>query len=520
MSAKKQAVKQDTKKTATKTVAKATFKKNDKVVFIGWDGPEPEYEDEDERIEKGMIGRVLSANGKDLEVSFELGDDSTVVDLTVKEVKLATKADIEKAAAMAESDEDEDEEEDAEDGDEDEDEEEESLGALADAGDKKAERELKKAAKTAGIDPDEYDTWVEVEEALAGDESEEEEESDEDESEEEDEDEFESMSVAELRALCVERGLAKGGSREVLIERLSSAVEEESEDEDEDEDEETTVVDESRKPAAKVEREKSLGRKADEGDKAAIRELTKRAKAIDLDPEDADNGETWTQFERTLKVAEKEASRPELKITKSVTAEIAEDGDDAIAAAKRLVETAEKTYYTLGGVLAVISRKNLHEGVKVKGEFPYQGQPGFKQFCLDHLGVDYRKAQYLINIYEAFTNAGLTEAKIGSIGWSKARHLVAILEAEPDAAEKWIETAKASSTDQVIEAVKTRLEKIGAKQHGNSRKTRTVTCKFVVHEDEGKVVQEALAMAKEQGDLKDDSEAFAYIVKEWMTFQS
>lgn len=446
-------------KTATKVASKkaASFKKGDTVLFLGWDGAEPDYKEDDDRIEEGMVGKVLTVGADETEVSFEVNGNSTVVGLIDTEIRIATKAEI--AAAIASEEEDEDE--------------------------------------------------------------------DEDESEEEADATYEDQSVAELRTECVARGLAKGGSHAALVARLEEndiAPEEEEEEADEEEEAVEPAKGAKGKREAKAEekpvKEKSLGRLADEGDKKAIRELSKRADKVELDPEDSENGETWTQFERTLKAVEKEANRPALTITKSVTQEISDDGDNAIAAAKRLMETSEKTGYTLGGVLAVISRQKLYETLKVKGEFPYAGHKGFEAFCVEYLNCRYRKAQYLIGIYEAFTNAGLTEAKIGSIGWTKARELVSILNAEPESAETWLELAKTSSTEEVADAVKARLTKIGAKQHGNTKTVRSVVCRFTVHADEGKVIEEALAMAKEQADTDDDSKAFAYIVKEWMTFQS
>lgn len=524
MSAKKQTVKPAVKKAAaSKAAASPSIKKGDMVAFTGWEGDPLEGGEE---IKMGMVGKVRSVSDEEIEVIFELEDGTIIVPLLPAEVK-AAKASSKTKAVKADEDEDEDDDSETEDEesdeeeDEDEDEEEEveqTIGELADEGDKKAIRELTKAAKSAGLDPNDYSTWAELEEALS-DESDEEEESDEEDEDEEEAVDYSESSVSELRAECKERGLSTRGSQAALISRLE---EDDADTGDTDEEEDTVVEDGTRKgkAAATPAREPSLGRQADEGDKAAERELRKRAKAVGLDADDEDNGETWTQFERTLKAAEKEASRPQLKLTSDVTAELGEDGSDAVKAAKRLLETAERTYYTLGGVLAYIDRNATYEGVKVKGEKPYQGKEGFALFCSEHLGVEYRKARYLINIYEAFSGAGLNATKIANIGWSKAKELVAILVAEPEAADKWIELAKTSSTGKLQESVKARLTKIGAKQHGNSNeRTRSVICKFVVHADEGKVVEQALALAKEQSDTESDSEAFAYIVKEWISYQ-
>lgn len=84
---------------------------------------------------------------------------------------------------LLEPDEDEEEEE------IDDEDEEESLGQRADDGDSEALQELTEYAENAGLDPDDYETWLELEEAL--DEEDEEEDQEEDEELEDDEEEEE-----------------------------------------------------------------------------------------------------------------------------------------------------------------------------------------------------------------------------------------------------------------------------------------------------------------------------------------
>lgn len=410
-----------TKAAATKKANKATkaepLKKGQTAVFIGWDGEAPEDSDE---ILVGMVGKVRSVSADEVEVAIEIDGDNVIVPFSPKEVALATKEDIKKAAELV-ADEDEDEDEEYEDED-------------ADA----------------------------------------------------------------------------------------DADEEEAEDEDEEVDEDEEEEEEEEPEPVKPVRQQSTGKLADGGDKAAIKELTKRAKAHGIDLEEV---ESWVAVEKAIKAADKEASKaatkPELILTTSVQSEIGDSGKTAVAAAKKLVETAERTYFTLGGVLAYINQNATFEKVKVDGEFPYKGKEGFEAFCVETLNIKYRKATYLIAIYEAFTNAGLTERKLQTIGWSKAKELVAILNAEPEQANEWIEKAKKVGTAELQEQVKTRLTTLGAKVHGNSKnQVKSVVCKFVVHEDEGEVVKEALALAKEQAETESDSAAFAYILKEWLALQS
>ncbi len=73
------------------------------------------------------------------------------------------------------------------------DEDEDSLGELADADDEAAQLKLSKLAKKKGMDPEEYETWTELEEAIndGGGDAEEDEEEDEDEEDDEEEEEEE-----------------------------------------------------------------------------------------------------------------------------------------------------------------------------------------------------------------------------------------------------------------------------------------------------------------------------------------
>lgn len=435
-------------KKTTKKTKTASLKKGAVVTFIGWDGETPDGADD---IVEGMIGKVRSVSDDEIEVALDIDGEPVIVPFAPNEVKAATKAEIKKAQEANDEDEDFEEEDDLDEEDED------------------------------------YE--------------------DEEDEEEEEDDSYESMAVKDLRDLCVENGLPKGGSKAKLIERLEAF-------DNGDEEEEAEEVEEA---PEKAPRPKSLGKLADvEEDKAAIRELTKRSKAVGLDPDDY---ETWLQVEKALKPLEKEAARPALTLSATVKNEIGDNVRTTHLAAKRLVETAERTYFTLGGVLAYIDREKTYEQVKVKGKAVYQGKEGFEAFCEENLGIAYRKAKYLIATYEGASAAGLSEAKMGAIGWSKAKELVAILRAEPEDADKWLEVAKKSSTAQLQEQVKDRLTEIGAKTHGNTKKVKSVVCKFVVHADEGEVVHEALTLAKEQAETDSESAAFAYVMKEWLSYQ-
>ena len=96
---------------------------------------------------------------------------------------------------------------------------------------------------------------------------------------------------------------------------------------------------------------------------------------------------------------------------------------DAIAAAKALIERSEQTYLMLGGVLHHIYENNLH---KAEG---YAGKRGFQEFVAKELGIEYRKAMYLMSNYRVFRELSLDaerNEKLMAMGWSKAKEIAAI----------------------------------------------------------------------------------------------
>ncbi len=105
----------------------------------------------------------------------------------------------------------EEEEEEAEDGDGDGDDL-DALAEAADADDEDAQGKITDLAEAAGVDPDEYETWVEVVAAInesGGEEEEEAEVLD-----------YESMGVMALKKVCKERDIPSGGTKEELVVRL------------------------------------------------------------------------------------------------------------------------------------------------------------------------------------------------------------------------------------------------------------------------------------------------------------
>lgn len=186
--------------------------------------------------------------------------------------------------------------------------------------------------------------------------------------------------------------------------------------------------------------------------------------------------------------------------------------EDAISAALKLVTRKEETEFTLGGIL-----KHIHdEGIyKERG---FDGPKGFANFCEQYLDVDYRKARYLMTIYTVFMQVGLDEKTVAQIGWSKAKELARI---PVDRLRQDIETlvafATTNSRDDLVGHMQTTYAG-DLRTRGGQVKTTKFT--FVVEEDAGDLVREALQAACREIDTDNLNAAFQHIVNEWRSLSA
>ena len=217
---------------------------------------------------------------------------------------------------------------------------------------------------------------------------------------------------------------------------------------------------------------------------------------------------------------------PKFKKTVSLRKALEEHGGDALKAAPALAEREAFTEFTLGGLLAFIKRGNLHSTIMttVDGEeVPrYEsGLKGFNAYASEELGVKARKADWLVQIYERFSQV-TTEAKLAKIGWTTLRELTATgLDISEDNVDEWLTTARDSTIAELHEAVTKSINEHGGESHGNRQTTKQVAYKLVVHEDQGQVWEEAFEKARETlGEEATNSECNHYILTEWMSLHA
>lgn len=194
----------------------------------------------------------------------------------------------------------------------------------------------------------------------------------------------------------------------------------------------------------------------------------------------------------------------EVTHSSSVAALLAEH--DALEAAEELVRRSDETEFTLGGVLAHIQREGIHQ------RLGFQGKRGFEDYIEQRLGLKYRKARYLINIYEYFTNLGIDETRLSAMGWSKAKELVG--KATLENFDDLVEYAEGHTREQLIEHLRTSYTDAGdGSDTGTSVKQTRLT--FALFADQASTVTRALDAAKQQAGSDDPNQALEHICAEW-----
>lgn len=195
----------------------------------------------------------------------------------------------------------------------------------------------------------------------------------------------------------------------------------------------------------------------------------------------------------------------------SVLAIVAEAGDNLIGAAQELESEVAANEYRLGGVLFHIKKDGDWKELDAK----YQEKGGFQAFLQDYFNVDYRKAQYLIEIYVNFTQAGIADAAevVARLGWTKAQKIAKPLLLEDMDVDALIEAADNNTVVDLTQVLKEDFHVGGTGGDKGEKKTR-ITLKFRYTEEQGKVVEDILDAAGEQFGTSGE-EALFQILSEW-----
>lgn len=179
----------------------------------------------------------------------------------------------------------------------------------------------------------------------------------------------------------------------------------------------------------------------------------------------------------------------------------------AYTLARELVHSAEFNYFKLGGILSVIQDK---------GWWQESGYQDFRSFVEAEVGIYYRKAMYLIQIYRDIADSGVEWAEVAAVGWTKLKEISPYL--APDNVQEWVERAKNMTVVQLSDYIKSLK---GGSDHKASEQASSAvtTMTFKLHSDQKDIVRGALDVAKQKSGTEFDSVALEYICLEYSNGQ-
>lgn len=207
---------------------------------------------------------------------------------------------------------------------------------------------------------------------------------------------------------------------------------------------------------------------------------------------------------------------PDLETEDADVLALVQSSEDLIATAQELDQSVATSEYQLGGVLYHIKKDKLHHALtddkgNVLTEYAEKG--GWEKFVQDYFNMEYRKAQWLVEIYVHFSLAGVTDAaaQVAAMGWTKAKTIAKELTKEGANVDDLLTLASENTVADLSEAIKS-SEHVGGTK---GEKVKRVTLKFRYLEAEGSTVNGILEAAKDALGLKDIGEALMKIVTDW-----
>ena len=182
------------------------------------------------------------------------------------------------------------------------------------------------------------------------------------------------------------------------------------------------------------------------------------------------------------------------------------DDGDVLELAQELVSESTVTEYRLGGILYHVRVSKAYKEV----DPAYAEVGGFAAYIQEQLGLEYRKAMYLIDIYTKFSKAGIHGDRVGDIGWTKAKEIARVVTS--DNADSLLEAAAESTVVELKETIKESYGREGADTRPVVKK---MTFKFRLEQENAEVIEDYLLQAQEELGHDKLEQTFEYIVTEW-----
>lgn len=196
----------------------------------------------------------------------------------------------------------------------------------------------------------------------------------------------------------------------------------------------------------------------------------------------------------------------------TVRALVEENAGNLVAVAQDLEAQAATREYHLGGVLYHVKKSGEYKTIE---DGAYAGEGGWRLFIESYFNVKYRKAQYLIEIYQAFSSKNIENAAeiVAGMGWSKAAKIANPLLNDYDA-DELIEAANTSTVEDLSTLVKEIKTEGGTRGEAGEKVTR-LTVKFRLVQEDATTADTILKAAMEQQGTTDPGDAFMTILVDW-----
>jgi hypothetical protein len=182
------------------------------------------------------------------------------------------------------------------------------------------------------------------------------------------------------------------------------------------------------------------------------------------------------------------------------------DAASALNLIPELLNNIELSFFKVGGLLC---------RVKECGWWQESGHETFAKYLEAVHGLGYRKAMYLIDIYENLVNSGVQWEQVKDVGWTKLRLIAPLL--NQDNVASWVDRAMSMTTIQLEEYIKAVKAGESSDSDSPAPTTSDVSSKvFKLHSDQREIVEAALDKCKHDSNTEHDNVALQYICEMYL----
>lgn len=224
-----------------------------------------------------------------------------------------------------------------------------------------------------------------------------------------------------------------------------------------------------------------------------------------------------------LAADEDDSKLPEpLKNKKTVKEAVPLEADDPISLVAQEIEGLKDQVAIEGEITTLLTSEGMND-FKLGGLMlrllevgTFGDNSTFKDYIGQRWGLKYRKARYLIELYNGLLKSGIAWESVAGIGWSKVITLLPVLTKENVA--EWVEKAKQYNNDTLQATVKAALAGDGNANPNDAKleQSKLKTLTFGVGPDQEELIKEAVEHAMSVGQTEHKGVALELICTEYL----